>query len=55
MHFERKVAFILQSFNSSLEDLKSKVSSLQSTDEGKGKLFNGMFGYGLVWEWTVKS
>ena len=54
MYFERRVAFILQSFNSSLADLKSKVSSFQSTDEGKGKLFDGMFGCGLVWEWTIK-
>ena len=54
MHFERRVAFVLQSFNSSLEDLKSKVSSSQSTDEGKGKLFDGMFGCGLVWKWTVR-
>ena len=53
-HFQRRVAFILQSFNSSLGDLKSKVSSLQSTDEGKGKLFDGVFGCGLVWEWTVR-
>ena len=54
MYFERRVVFILQSFNSSLGDLKSKVSSLQSTDEGKWKLFVGMFGCGLVWEWTVR-
>ena len=52
MYFERRVAFILQSFNSSLGNLKSKVSPMQPTDEGKGKLSDGMFGCGLVWEWT---
>ena len=46
---QRIVLFILQSFNSSLEDLKSKVSPMQQTDEdeGEGKLFESM-----CWLWS---